>query len=278
MRYTLLIDGDILVYQLGFSVEKRLWTAYSKEYDFWIADAPRKKDLLHTLNDMEIPLEEVELVLTKDLQPWSFFLQNYKTWFHSIMMKFPPEETFIYLSGSHNFREKAWSEYKAHRNHDHRPFYYDRIRTFLVEQGASIVEDIEADDALGIKQGQLLNRGKNPVLITLDKDLDQIPGRHYNWNKRLEYDVTEDEGIRWFWKQMLVGDPSENIVGDQKIKGIGDKKADALMDGVPTAELGELVLDAYCSHFGAKGHEKFRMNGKLLYILRTQEDYKNALK
>ena len=49
-----------------------------------------------------------------------------------------------------------------------------------------------------------------------------IPGKHYNWNKKIFETVDLQTGIQHFYKQMLIGDSSDNIIG---INGIGKVKS-----------------------------------------------------
>ena len=60
------------------------------------------------------------------------------------------------------------------------------------------------------------------VIVSLDKDLKQVPGLHYNFVKK-EFDtVTPQQGLINFYTQFLVGDTSDNIRG---CTGIGPVKA-----------------------------------------------------
>src|SRR5574343_1568457 len=93
---------------------------------------------------------------------------------------------------------------------------------------------------------QIPNRPEDTIIVTLDKDLDMIPGLHYNWVKNTIYDVNEDEALRFFYKQLLIGDTSDNIVG---IRGIGPVKAKTLIDHLETEEE---MLDVVSSLYDSK--------------------------
>jgi hypothetical protein len=64
-------------------------------------------------------------------------------------------------------------------------------------------------------------------IVSIDKDLDMIPGHHYNPKKDVSYYINEQDGYRNFYKQCLTGDTSDNIPG---IYGIGPKGAARIVD------------------------------------------------
>lgn len=165
-----------------------------------------------------------------------------------------------YLTASNDlssFRSKTYPEYKQNRK-SAKPIHYQALRQFLVDQwGATVCETIEADDALGIEQS---NRKEDTIIVSIDKDLDMIEGFHYNFVKENQYFVYEEDAIRFFYKQLLMGDTADNVKG---IEGIGPKKADKILDGATTEEeLFSRVREAY-SH-----DEEMAQNGACLWILR----------
>src|SRR5690606_5655312 len=65
------------------------------------------------------------------------------------------------------------------------------------------------------------------VVCTIDKDLDQIPGHHYDYKKHVHYEVPDEEAERWFWVQALSGDATDNIPGCYRM---GTKTAERIID------------------------------------------------
>ena len=61
----------------------------------------------------------------------------------------------------------------------------------------------EADDQVTI---EYLEDPANRCIVSIDKDLDQIPGNHYNYRKDLFYEVSEAEAAYNFWVPVLTGD------------------------------------------------------------------------
>lgn len=160
-----------------------------------------------------------------------------------------------FLTGKNNFRKKINPDYKAHRKDKEKPIWLQQCRDFLIQNwNAEVAEGCEADDELGMAQTN------ESIICTIDKDLDMIPGLHYNWVKNTIYEVNEDEALKFFYKQLLIGDTSDNIIG---VRGIGPVKAKALIDHLETEEE---MLDVVSSLYDSK--ERLCMNMECLYIWR----------
>jgi 5'-3' exonuclease len=134
-----------------------------------------------------------------------------------------------------NFRKEIFPDYKANRTQP-KPKHYQVLKDYLFKEwNAILAVGQEADDSLGIEQctHNFVNRpqyeeGIETAILSIDKDLLQIPGTHYNFVKKEKQEVSEEEGMYWFYKQLLMGDPTDNIKG---CPGIGAKKAEkALQD------------------------------------------------
>jgi DNA polymerase-1 len=167
-------------------------------------------------------------------------------------------EGTIFLTGYGNFRRHVDPLYKANRKDAPRPQHGNDLRDYLsTDFGAVTTTGIEADDALGILQCHAHNNGffNDTCIVSTDKDLDQIPGWHYNFTKRNLYWVTQDEADRALLLQLITGDVSDNVPG---IRGMGPKKAAKYIDQ------GEGSLEElYCEDL-----ERLKQNRLLLTILR----------
>lgn len=183
-----------------------------------------------------------------------------------------------FVTGPGNFRKHINPEYKANRKDKEPPIHLQACREFLInEWNTEVCEGYEADDALGINQTignsvhhSMLLEGQNcspaTVICTIDKDLDMIPGLHFNWVKGEIYEVSEIEALKFFYKQLLIGDKSDNIVG---VVGIGKVKASKLIDHLKTEEeMLEVVKSFYIGD-----EERFLINAQCLWIWR----YKNNI-
>jgi hypothetical protein len=112
------------------------------------------------------------------------------------------------------FRYQIYPEYKANRKSP-KPKHYLALRDYILEKHKGILcQGVEADDQIGID----MMKQEKACIVTIDKDLDQIPGLHYNFVRDHSYTVSPIGGIRHFYWQCLVGDKSvDNIEGCQKL-------------------------------------------------------------
>ncbi len=171
----------------------------------------------------------------------------------------------VYLTRGGSFRKGIYPEYKANRENVPKPVHAATIEEYLLDKhGASISHEIEADDAMAMRQSQaLLTGSERTIICSLDKDLLMIPGWHYNWANNKLLHVSPEEGMHNFWVQTLTGDATDNIPG---LPGIGKKKAEAILQDVPPGEEKAAVLAQYEQH-GFTEQELVR-NCQLLWMLR----------
>ena len=166
-----------------------------------------------------------------------------------------------YLTGSSNFRfDIAKSApYKGTRIAE-KPRHLGIIRQYMIDAWAfSVQETQEADDAIGIRAYSMGE--EDYIICSIDKDLDNLRGKHYNFVKNEAYYVTEEQAIKNFYRQLLTGDRVDNIPG---LSGIGPKKAEKILEGCVTEEeLFKAVSQAY------KGDlDYLTEQGRLLWIRR----------
>lgn len=176
------------------------------------------------------------------------------------------EESTIYLTSTDhsNYRYEVYPEYKANRKAP-KPTWYEELRAHLIQEwNAEVVFGQEADDALGIAQTD------DTVICSIDKDLDQIPGKHYDFVKDVQYEVSEETANRFFYYQLLVGDSTDNIPG---CKGIGPKKADTALANCETVEEYEQrCYELYQAAFGKRAYELLVKFGQCLKIKRKEDE------
>jgi len=179
---------------------------------------------------------------------------------HRILIETDADEYIGWLSGSENFRKLLYPQYKAHRDLIRRPEFLQPCREFLVnEWGAKLTSGYEADDAIGIAYD---GRG---VVCTVDKDLLQLAGRHYNFVTFEWKDVSDLQADQYFWESMLIGDRADNVPG---IPGIGKAKAPRILGGLSPSEMRDRVKELYLDY-----DMDFTLNYNLLHILRSEEEW-----
>lgn len=150
------------------------------------------------------------------------------------------------FSSHTNFRYSVMPEYKANRPVE-RPEFLDMVEHMIRSMFVCLSWDrIEADDMMGI----LLTRKPDKyICCTIDKDLMQVPGWHYNWNKDTEpHWVNPEQGNRLFFAQCMAGDPTDGFKG---LPRIGMKTAYKILDKESPEDWPDVVLEEYmkrCLH------------------------------
>lgn len=203
--------------------------------------------------------------------PLEYALNSVDAFIFDILMQYPEVPYQLYLTGKGNFREyrAVTAKYKGNRDRSSRPTHYQAIRDYMEERwNAIIVELMEADDAIAI--AATANPGS--IMASIDKDFDQVAGKHYNFVKKIEYDVEEFDGMKFLYEQIITGDTSDNIIG---IKGIGTVKANKLLADCKTE------FDMYCVAVRAYEELDHTMypvarvceNANLAYLLRKENEH-----
>ncbi len=174
-----------------------------------------------------------------------------------------------------NYRDDLYSDYKQTamrvKGRGERPEHFKKVKEYLYGLDNVVVADnIEADDLLGILSQQL---GNQSVIVTVDKDMDQLEGIHYNPKLHREryYIVNQQQADLFFLKQLLMGDSMDKIPGLPKY---GPIKAETIISSVGTVkEAANLVLDSYFLVYGEEWENYFIANGKLLWLQRKDYDW-----
>jgi DNA polymerase-1 len=198
-KLTVLIDGDIIAYKAA--------CVHQQEFDLGDDVVTYKTNLPGALKTAEEIIDGIANKLNADA-------------------------IIVGLTGplmeisNRNFRKELLATYKGNRSGP-KPILLASVKEHIRSAYDTKIKDgMEADDTLGILLTHpTLIPGKK-VLVSTDKDLLQIPGRHYNPDKEAKRVITEVAGDMFFMRQTLTGDPTDNYSGCPKI---GPKRADAIM-------------------------------------------------
>ena len=197
-------DGDILLYKAGFSVESRS------------------------------PSGE------KVVEPLYFAIHNLNSIIKKVLHALKSTEYKVYISGpperNYRYQVAKTKPYKGNRKESDKPVYYRELKAYLLKNHPTHDSGMigEADDALG----HFLSTDPTAIVVSIDKDLLMVPGKHYNPDKKLLIEakdpgelwievtqsnkkILRGHGFKWFCAQMLLGDPVDNIPG---LKGYGPVK------------------------------------------------------
>ena len=169
----------------------------------------------------------------------------------------------VYLSGDQpNFRHAIYPLYKANRLRRTRPQFLEDCREHLCLQWrAEIAEGVEADDLLGIGSNQT-SPDLKPFIATIDKDLQQVPGTHYNFVRNEWREISPVEAQYNFWYHVMVGDSTDNVPG---ARGVGEVKARRFLEGCETdLEMFEQARRVF-------GDDDFlKLNATLIWVMREE--------
>lgn len=255
---TLLIDADPVVYRCGFASETHSYhLVYSgaddkvdeilfAPQDDQTAGARMKAWLAVAEGEDGVTVLDKTLIVTP--QPLEFALEATRTQMQNIIEEIGAKHVKIFLSGESNYRYAIAKQrpYKGNRTAD-KPVHYGAIRKYLSERwGAEVIDKIEADDQLSILARSAEYAGR-AVVATIDKDLDQIPGAHYNYMKKVSYDIDPIEAELFFYQQAISGDATDNIPGCFKMGAVKAQRAvyDCYADTGDLSEVWETVVRCY---------------------------------
>lgn len=187
-------------------------------------------------------------------------IDGYMDWLESLFDNRPEP----YLTGKNNFRFKINPSYKSNRVAA-KPPHFQAVREYIVNfHRGRVSEGCECDDVLASRQTS------ETVIVSTDKDLNTVPGAHFNPTKKELYYVSEYES--WFnlYVQLIVGDIADAVKGLDKL---GKVKAPKLLTEKSKEEMHQTVIDLYTKQYGPKeGPQVFEQTYQLLYLRRDCAD------
>jgi hypothetical protein len=241
----LVIDGDEMVYKAGFGSQHTEYYIRTPSGD---SQGPfsTKKLAIEWLGDGEA--EEVYSLVVPQTETRA--AANLNNVLKAIVDDVKPTEWRIFLTGKDNFRIGLATllPYKGNRSDAAKPVHYQFIRDLISSKYDAItVDGMEADDALSITswQHRIKDTSWDVVIATQDKDLKMVPGLNYNPSKREKIDISVSEGRLNFYKQMLIGDGTDNIPGIHRLGPATAEKVLRPFENSPSMDLYKAVLSQY---------------------------------
>jgi len=220
---TVLIDGDIVLNKACFVGQKKRYFVNKDEF----------KTLKDAIASGAQPSDVIESI---ELLPISVVYYAIDSLISNIVLGLN-RETFEVVVGDpvgKSFRHhmKTTKPYKGNRKESSRPLHMPMAYKYMMNKYSPIVaKGVEADDILGHMQTE------DTIIASIDKDLLQIPGWHYNIDSqesihasdpgtltlepRGDKKVLKGTGFKWFCAQMLMGDITDNYAG---VPGMGSVK------------------------------------------------------
>lgn len=245
---TLLLDGDTLIFEAAAANE------YECQWEPW----------LWTLH---ADFEQARAHLDDSLK--------------EITEKLGGTRVVVALSDETRWRPAVMPAYKAHRTKTRKPIVYKPLREYVHETCEVFQRpSLEGDDVLGI----LLTHSKfiegEKICVSLDKDMQTLPGLHVNYSKARGSEdwiaehlrsISESQADHYHMFQTLTGDTSDGYKG---CPGVGEVKAEKLLAGLTTvAQMWPVVVAAYQK--AGLGEETALQNARVARICRsTDYDFK----
>lgn len=215
----LLTDADSLVYACGFATQKMV--VFDKEPELVVEPVE---------NSLALCKKALEAIFT-DMNAWLALSGESCKYLE------------CHITGPGNFRDALATikPYKGSRKLKPKPVHYEALRTYLTrEWGATTAVGYEADDALAMEAHACGYDPDRLCIVSQDKDLKTVPGLLYSYRKKESYLLTEQDAKTFFYRQILMGDSTDDVVGVWKC---GAKKAEKLItDGMTDAEMWAVVL------------------------------------
>jgi DNA polymerase-1 len=171
------------------------------------------------------------------------------------------------------FRKEIYPEYKGNRKATRKPPGYLALKKELLQSDMASVHDmIEADDMIGIMATEMLCDNADYVIISNDKDLNQIQGRHYWFTNDEEHFVGLREAEQNFWTQVIAGDSTDNVPGCPTLGKVRAERAVAEFDLSRPMECWKKVVQLYREKGKVEQpHAAALTTARLTRILRTGE-------
>tara|TARA_Y100001968_G_scaffold327940_1_gene374070 strand:- start:8450 stop:9163 length:714 start_codon:yes stop_codon:yes gene_type:complete len=183
---TLLVDGDILIYQITSAVEQPIHWGN----DWWSMTADAK--LAREMVDQELS---------------------------GLQETLEAEGVLIALSDQTNWRHAVLPTYKWNRKGKRKPVIYVPIREYLISAyPTACFKTLEADDVMGVLATD------DTIIVSDDKDLQTIPGRLYRPATKELKTITPEEADRSHLIQALTGDVTDGYKGCPKVGPVSAEK------------------------------------------------------
>lgn len=124
------------------------------------------------------------------------------------------------------WRKQIMPAYKANRNGSRKPVTYAALRRYVHETYPTYQKPgLEGDDTLGILlTNPKLFPGDQKILVSLDKDMKTLPGRHFNMGKDQLFEVTTAEADYNHLLQCLTGDTVDGYPGCPRVGPVSGRK------------------------------------------------------
>lgn len=194
-----------------------------------------KNKPIHLLLDGDISYHKAGRSKNPDGSPLSFaeatkFMNEHIKW---LVEHLNADKITVVLSGPSEacFRKKLYEPYKSDRSGFERPQLLDDLKQYLIDSyETKLTPGLEADDILGIMSTEPQDE-ETRIIVSIDKDLQQIPGFLFNqthWKDGVQT-IDKKQADLVFYSQWLTGDSTDSYPG---VPGVGPKKVERIIEQV----------------------------------------------
>ena len=240
----LLIDADTLVFAAAAVTDR-------PEYDIRVmidgvpgeilAEYRYKREAnafikakLPTLGEGRSLLLETRQVVEPEEHAFQIFKRKLLDILENIPAMFNGYQVYLGASGVPTHRHAVYPQYKSGR--PPKPKHFAATIEYAVKNwSAELVSGMEVDDKVALEQVATSDVFGQTCIVSIDKDLNQVPGWHYHPDKGTLSWISEWEAELTLAMQVLTGDSTDSIPG---LPGVGPAKAKAILKDV---EKGDFV-------------------------------------
>lgn len=280
----ILFDADSMVYGCGFAAQKTIYdyVLASEDGSELIEGIALSKDELAATAAMLPDGWSISYNAVAEAEPLENALALAKRQLVRVMEKldkdgYKYDRLELFLTGKGNFRDQVATirPYKGNRVAMEKPVHYQALRRYLRERwGAIVIDGWEADDEVAM---QAARHGYDPqevMIVSQDKDLRTVQGLLFNYRRNTYELLTEKQALVNFYRQILTGDATDNIVGCYRT---GEAAATRLIQESMTeremydAVLGEVEKSLErkgCPYSGMTAEAVVLETGRLLHMYR----------
>ena len=229
------LDGDIPIFKVASVTDNKQYVFRGKKFKY-------KKDAVKAAKANGFSEKDINEVY----EPFSKEVAKaiYNNVIDNLYKATGKISTCITVSNGGSFRREIYQKYKSGREGKRVPVNRKPLIEHTIHTHRAIyVHGYEADDLMAIYGYNTERAGCNSVIATIDKDLDTVPGWHWNFDKGELYYVSELEAFRFFCTQVLMGDMTDSIPG---LYRVGKVSASKMVAGCNTMEeMWQVVCNKY---------------------------------
>ena len=207
-------------------------------------------------------------------------INHVKRFYNTIKKKSECTHALPVFQGEHhmNFRKDILKEYKGHRKTlEHVKHWKPTVMKAFDELGGICLGSIESDDAQSIIARDF--GYENCVIVSGDKDMNQVPGTHYNpykpkitWEERWKT-YTPAQSLLEFYVQVMTGDPTDMPGSLCGVEKVAEKTAKKIYGN--STDYMQLLQKTYSDKYGKAGFARANITYKMVRLL-TGEPEKDA--